>query len=387
MRNILGVILLAFPMMLWAQQPSVVYNYSNNWFNQGSTIPSETHFDLIGQIPMDVSKVSIDIKKSGKKDVLYSTEWSRSGGDNGGSFSIPIKQNLRSNKAYDFTLNFYRLTSKGDKKNIQSQLYTAIDGYIDGKVEVSKRKVQFSSGSDLMISELKDIVRQSLTYYEPVTGFEFPGFSDIIRNKIDAVNDTKLSKSKTNVGKKANKAETRKAYSQKLINELKDLLHNEVSPYVLQDAYVLSEKRIVTDVKTNKSVNYLTLQAGYGAIYMDGSVKKDESYERGFYAGVVLPFGKPAFVPKFIRNASLSAGVFLKNFTDDNGETITGPIVNRPIYLGLGYTLFDFIKFNAGGVLLQNRSTKGFEIDFSNLRVRPYVGVSAQIKLSGKLDR
>lgn len=372
--------------VLNAQQNSVVYDYGNNWFNQGGELPSETNFTINGQIPLAVSRVAVEVRKSGKENALYETQWSRPMGNATTSVSIPVKYKLRSNNLYDFDLKFYRLTENADKKNIKKQLFTALDGYVDGVVNVGKQKISFSKNTSVMMDELYQIVDQSLVYYEPITGFDFPGFSDIVRIKIDQINDTRLSLSKVNVGKQENKSGTRQAYSQKLLKELKALLHNEVSPYVMQDAYVLSEVRTISEVETAKTTNYITLQGGYGAIYIDGDLD-NANYFDGMYAGLVLPLGKPAFAPKFIQRASISAGVFLRNFQDSNGETISGPIVNRPVYIGLGYNLIKFVKFNAGAVILENKSgDETFSLNVDNMRVRPFVGLSAQIKLSGKLD-
>lgn len=378
--------LILAPFIVNAQQSTVVYDYANNWFNQGGELPAETNFTITGQIPTDVSKVAIAIRKSGKENALYETEWSRPIGNTATSVSIPVKQKLRSNNLYDFDLKFYRLTEQADKKNIKEQLFTALEGYVDGIANVNKNKITLSKSTQVIMDDLFAIVDQSMVYYEPITGFDFPGFSDIVRLKLDQVDNTQLSIAKVNVGKQGNKANTQKAFADQLLGELKKLLRNEVSPYVMQDAYVLSEIRNVTEVETEKTTNYLTLQGGYGIIYIDGELS-DANYFEGAYAGLVLPLGKPAFAPKFIQRASISAGVFLKNFEDTNGETVSGPIVGRPVYIGLGYNLIKFVKFNAGAVFLENKSTdETFTLDVNNIRVRPFVGLSAQIKLSGKLD-
>jgi len=381
------IIILSTFLVANAQNPSVVYDYETNQFNLGGDIPSETYFTINGSIPADIGKVEVAIFKAGSDKALYSTEWVSFAKEGVASFAIPIKYKLRANKMYDFAIGFSRKTEEGDKGRIQEQLHASLDSYIDGITSVNTRKVSFSKSASEIMNDLDAIVGQSLVYYQPVTNFQFPGFSDIARTKVEQITDSKLSLAKANVFKKedSNKAAMRVEYAQKMIGDLKAILRNETTPYVLQDAFVLSDQRKVKEVETENSTNYLTFQVGYGAIYMSGDFK-DPEYLDGAYGGVVLPLGKPAFAPKFIQNASISAGVFFKNFEDDNGESISGPIVNRPIYLGLGYSFLRFVKFNVGGVILENKSSTGLEVDFSEIRVRPYVGLSAQFKISGKLD-
>jgi len=374
--------------MLSAQQNSVIYDYANNWFNQGGNIPAESNFTINGQVPKQLSKVAIEIRKNGNDNILYETSWNRPMGNSATSFSLPVKYKLRSSTLYDFDLKFYRLTTAADKANIKNQLYTALDGYVDGVVEMSKSKITFSRQADVMMDDLYSIVDASLQFYEPITGFDFPGFSDIVRLKINQIDDTRLSLSKVIVGKSKDdtKSEVQRELTQKLLKELKELLRNEVSPYVMQDAYVLSEVRELTEVGTDNTINYITLQGGYGVIYSSGKLSNANYYESP-YVGVVLPLGKPAFAPEFIQKASINAGIFLNEFTATNGETVSGPIVNRPVYVGLGYNLIKFVKFNAGAVFLENKSTTdGISLNLENVRVRPFIGLSAQIKLSGKLD-
>ncbi len=381
-------VLVFFGLALNAQYPSVVYDYEYNQFNQGDLLPSETYFNISGQVPADVSKVEVVIFKANKEKPVYMTEWTRSTGNQNTSLSIPVKYKLRSNAIYDIEIGFYRLTEKSDKKRIQQQIFTSLDGYVDGIVSVNSRKISFNKNTGTIMNDLYSIVDKSLVYYDPVTQFDFPGFSDIVRYKIDQVNDTKLSAADVNILKKEDdkKTEAKRKYAQKLIGELKTLLHNETSPYVMQDAYVLAERRKVSDVETEKSSGALTLQAGYGAVYVDGDLD-DFNYFRGMYAGIVLPLGKPAFAPAILRNASISAGVFIKNFEDeDTGQETSGPIVGRPLYAALGYKFLKFVKLNVGATFLEDRSVDGLSLDVRNVKVRPFVGLSAQFKISGKLD-
>ena len=60
-------------------------------------------------------------------------------------------------------------------------------------VKVSNQKISFVKNSQTMMDELFQIVDQSLVYYEPITGFNFPGFSDIVRLKIEQIDNASFS--------------------------------------------------------------------------------------------------------------------------------------------------------------------------------------------------
>ncbi len=382
----LFIIFLLSSLAVQAQYPAVVYNFEDNNFNQGGLLPSETYFNVTGNLPTDIGKVEVLIFKAGKNNAVYSTEWIAGMGSQANSFSVPVKYKLRSNSLYDVVLNFHRLTSKQDKKRIKEQLYTALDGYVDGIVSLGSRKVEFKKNTNTIMDELYQIVKQSLVYYQPVTQFEFPGYSDIVRYKIDQINAAKMKAAKISVVKarKEKGADARRKYVDKLLGELKTLLHNESSPYVNQDAHVLGLQRTIKDAETEKITNQLTLKAGYGLVYMGELSEKD--YDRGMYAGIVLPWGKPAFAPKFVQNGSFNIGVFVNNFEGNNGNILSGPIVGRPLYAGLGYKLIQFVKLDVGAVFMEETSTAGFDLSVNNVKVRPFVGLSAQIKFSAKID-
>jgi len=61
-------------------------------------------------------------------------------------------------------------------------------------------------------------------------------------------------------------------------------------------------------------------------------------------------------------------------------------IVGRPVYLGLDYKLFEFVRFNAGAAFLEKTEmiVSGAEAGQTNTKafIRPFVGLSARIDLS-----
>src|SRR5690606_3709132 len=91
----------------------------------------------------------------------------------------------------------------------------------------------------------------------------------------------------------------------------------------------------------------LPLFIGYGGVYLGGNVDNLE-YDSQPYAGFSIPFGRGNGA--WFSRTSFVLGVFINNFKDADDNTITGPVVDRPVFAGLGFRIYDFIHFNAGVV-------------------------------------
>ena len=81
--------------------------------------------------------------------------------------------------------------------------------------------------------------------------------------------------------------------------------------------------------------------------------------------------------------------MFTDNFENDGGQKVTGPLISRPFYLGLDYKLFQFVRFNAGGAILEEpeMDAAGMETGSNRIFLQPFIGVSAKINLYLSLDR
>ena len=79
-----------------------------------------------------------------------------------------------------------------------------------------------------------------------------------------------------------------------------------------------------------------------------------------------------------MNNMSISTGFFLSgDIKNQLGEKISGPVLDRPIYVGLGYNFFRFIRLNAGGTFITTEQLGG-----QNAKsFQPFVGVSAEFNL------
>ena len=79
---------------------------------------------------------------------------------------------------------------------------------------------------------------------------------------------------------------------------------------------------------------------------------------------------------------SVSTGIFLTDVKDQNDRKYTGAYISKPIYLGLGYKVFDFVRINAGAVMLdKDNNPNNTGLRTSDVRIQPFVGISADFSL------
>lgn len=374
---------LCLGMSAFGQYKAVNFDYEKSYFNQGQPLPAEDYFMVAGAINTGIDLVEVEVHRSGrmeKNKPLYSTTWKRSFANVGQTFELPMNYKLRGNSEYDFVINTYRKASQTEKDNLKQILNSSLDAYVDGIISIERRRLAIDKPAGGMISDMNDIVRNGTQFYVNKINFDFPGFSDIIKNKIKQIRDAKLRKGLFNFSKKEaeSRRDARRMYGEKLMGELKTALHTELEQMINTEMMVLSDKKEVRDYPTEKTRNVLAINAGYGGVYFSGGIN-DLAYDSAPYVGLSFPLGKAAMSNAFWRNTSVSVGAFLDNFTDEFGNEVTGPIFGRPYYVGLGYRAFQFIRINAGATFLENSANT--TIDISNISVKPFVGVSAEINL------
>lgn len=96
--------------------------------------------------------------------------------------------------------------------------------------------------------------------------------------------------------------------------------------------------------------------------------------------GLSIPLGNPHLNSKFWSNSSISAGILLQDL--DFGErTMTGPGVEKPLYLAFGYKTAYFLRLNAGTTILTEKGNS------SNVEFSPFIGASIEINIWMGLNR
>ncbi len=125
-------------------------------------------------------------------------------------------------------------------------------------------------------------------------------------------------------------------------------------------------------------MNFLSINAGYGAVYNSGTYKS-LNYSSGAFVGLSFPLANYATNNSFVSKTSFSAGLFLKDFKGGADTTITGPLVNKPLYVALGYRFLNFVKISAGTGIVQEKYN--LSNTSSNIKFKPFIGLGIELDL------
>lgn len=366
-----------------AQYSTLVLNYEKSCFGENEPLPARKNFVITGVANANIPYVEIAIyDEKHKADDLpvYATFWKRDMNSNSPKFTIPINQHLREGKAYDILIKYYRVATEGERTALISNLFQTLDAYIDQSYELSNSKIDFEKNAKKTVADLNEIVKIGMSQYRHRTSFSFETFSDVVMMKIDQIESQSLKEVSNANAANGKDAETRVLFRDKLMTELKEMLHTEVRQYLNRELYIMIDDKYIEDYPTEEIQNSLPVNIGYGGALLNTNPDAF-NYVAAPYLGLSFPFGKEGSQSKFLQRSSLSFGVLLdQNLMDRNDVAFTGPIFNVPVYGALGYRAFRFIRVNAGVTVLENVST-------SNIQVYPFIGISAELNLSLSLAK
>lgn len=370
-----------------AQYETVVFDYTNAYFNNGQALKAESNLMFSGAISRKVERVEISAfrAKGNEKRPLYTSVWKRNYGNVQETFNMPFNYKLRGDANYDWQIDFYRELSKEEKDELRASIFTAVDNYLDQNFSLEGKRVKLLNSLDAVMSDINAIAKESFTFYRNESEVIFPGFSDIVRRGLKTMTGRKLSNSEAANLDAENDESSRRARRaelfQRKMTDLKSVVHNEINQVLNTHLLVRSDSRRVVDYPTEHTKNELAINIGYGACYFSGNLSNLD-YGRAPYAGMSFPLGNSALSNRFMSNSSISVGAFISNFKDQNDKTITGPIVGRPFYVAYGYRMFRFLRLNAGATFLQtDASNNGVgNINTNTLAVRPFIGLSAELR-------
>ncbi len=364
-----------------AQYKTVVFDYEKAAFNEGQPLPAGSYFNLQGEVIPEVELVKIFIHQASSDRLLYEGQWKRSDFSQSNTFLVPVSHKLKADSEYDVRISYYKSTADSSQHQLRTQLFGYLDAYIDQVVVVEKNKIRLNAPISKITNHLNKIVRQGIAYYGNRSAIEFPGFSDLVVSNLRSIRNKDITAGKYYQPDSAASKQGRKYnYAEEQITALKALVHSEVSSIFNTDMAGLYDTRTIRSYRTEKISNIITLNAGYAAVYFNGNVN-NLSYGSGFTAGVSFPLGSRIFPSKFFSKTSLSTGVFLRNFKNEQDQTLSGPVVGLPVYAGIGYSLLDFLRLTAGATFLQNTTTAPEGISLKSVSVRPYVGLSLDLNI------
>lgn len=372
----------------FAQYTTMSFDYEKNRFGENQPLPAEKPLIITGLTPPNIDIVEIKIftaKGKAGREALGTATWKRPFNKSSDDFSLPVNYELKASKKYDLMISFYEQITPGQRQEIYAQLTTTLDAYLLQSFNYKKEGIKLVRNTKEMMADMNEIVTAGLSMYRSRTLQNFNGFSDIVRQKLEQLEKTNFSKAK-HIYTTGQQSEQKNAYRDQLISELKKLIHAEVRFVLNHELAILVDSRYIDDYPTEDRSSYFALNIGYGGVYLNDKIDDFNSFGDSPYIGVGLPFSTSTIAPRFFQNASLTLGVFTRNFENDQGEKITGPIFDRPIYAGLDYKLFQFVRINLGAALLEKISNNGAESS-SNLLIRPFIGVSGKINISVDLDK
>lgn len=372
-----------------AQYATAVFEYEKSSFNNSQNLPAEENLMISGAAQPETVLVEITIldDKSNRKDApkpLFIANWVRPPYSSIGTFTVPVNYKLRGSSKYDVQVDYYRRITDMERENLRQDLYNNLFAYTEQSFTVERKRARVIGGTAQLVRNLDEIARKGISLYRNRSQLQFNGFSDLIVSKIDQINKANLKKGKF-IFSKRKKKDSRADYREKLMTELKQLLAAELGQVLNVDLLVLQDRKFMDDYPTEKTRTEIPLNVGYGGVHLAGDNTENSSFGSSPYVGLSLPLGKKGFAGEFWSRSSISAGFFLNNFEDDLGNEISGPIVNRPTYIGLGYRVFRFIRFNAGATFLED-SSRGTSLA-DQVYIRPFVGFSAEFRFWIDLEK
>ncbi|MCS5490900.1 hypothetical protein [Algoriphagus limi] len=363
----------------WSQEAITTVNLDliQNKLNGGMPLPAEEKFYIRGAIPSTIELVKVEIyqsKKSVKSEDVYF--WKAPFGYKELAFQALVDDPLRSNEDYHVEIGFYQKAGKEEVEEVRRLIQSNLDTYLSTITTVRKGGIHFEDSDEQILSNLEQIVNAGAYYFELPNGAEFPGFSDLTRKKLEQRKKLKMGKAKFNVSGLSEADNARGAYARQYLDELEAIIFSEVDQYLSTNLLARVDEKIFQNYPTEKKPNSIPINLGYGAISLTKNLPQQE-FVYSPYVGFSFPLGNRTFA-RFMSNMSISTGIFLSgNMENSIGERISGPAFSRPVFVGLGYNFFRFIRLNAGGTFLTTE-----QIDGNNVNAfQPYVGLSAEFRI------
>lgn len=372
---------------VFAQYTTINYDLEKNYFNEGQALPAEKPLMFTGLVPQGVDIIEISIlpaKAKSDKDRLYLASWKDFDNKVNASYSLAVNYPLRASEKYDFRIDFYRQITTAERERLSQQIIEQAKAYLSASISLKDNKVDLAKKENRMVVDLERIIHDALTNYRSQQADNFAGLSTSVHQQLgmlEKVQFSTLSKDST----AQQQVNSRQSLITQKIDEIQATITNDIWELMAKTSSILSISRYIDDYETEQKKGFFSLSFGYGGVYLAGPWN-DFSYGAAPYAGVAFPLSNSTIAPQFLRNSSVVFGVFVDDFKDDQGNVVTGMIVGRPVYLGLDYKLFEFVRFNAGAAFLEKTEViaSGAEAGQTNTKafIRPFVGLSARIDLS-----
>lgn len=367
--NYLTLCLLFLSCATYAQKPTINLDLRTKQFDNGSLLPAEKNFNIAVKVASNVEMVELEIAKKLDKESFYTSTWQKLESEIGGYALLPVNYKLNSAGTYSFRLKNYRRLSKEDKLKIADQISTSSKNYLKSAIVKGKNGYEFKDRYEKIFDELNEISAAGLKAVRPSYGIAKDNYSSILEIMIKNVDGVKY-KSLLQNSENAN-------YAAALTN-IANQIDNEIVQMVNSYTYILTNVVEIENFESEKTMNFLSVNAGYGAVYNSGTYKS-LNYSSGPFVGVSFPLANYATNNSFISKTSFSTGLFLNDFKGGADTVITGPLVNKPIFVAVGYRFLNFVKVSVGSSIVQEKYT--LTNTSSNIKFKPFIGLGIELDL------
>lgn len=362
---------------LYAQIETINLDIISGKLNGGNPVPAEKEFYIQGSIPEKIEMVKLIVypsKKSGKSASTYF--WKTPFGYKELSYQVLVSDPLRSSSDYHLEFGFYQKAGKEQVDEVTRLITLNMESYLSTITTIKRGGIKFSENDEVILTNLEKIFERGAFYFELPNGQKFPGFSDIVRAKLDQRGKLKMGKARFNIIKVDKNDNERAVYAAQYLSELNAIIAAEIEQFLSPNMLVRVDEKIFANYASEKTPNSIPLNIGYGAISLsDGLPNQEFAYSP--YVGFSIPLGNRTFA-RFMNNLSLSTGVFVAgNMENALNEQISGPLADRPVYVGLGYNFFRIIRLNAGGTFMTTEQLGGMNVN----SFQPFVGLSAEFNI------
>ncbi|MGB3181023.1 MAG: hypothetical protein WBB45_06515 [Cyclobacteriaceae bacterium] len=375
---------LSFP--AFSQYEQVIFDYERSQFNNGEPLPAETPFMMSGQVSRDVDMVEVVIARKGllknEEQSIFTGRWIRDYNNTSEKWIVPVNRKLKQNEEYDLMVRYFRQATPDQQTEIGYALKEQLLNYLDQEIRLEDDEIELRSAPSRVFQNMNAILEQATGDIRNRLDASAPKLSDIVKEGIDKLDDLDLDDADELLASDTleNEGARRYRYAQQQINTVKRQIISETDQFLYTPLSILSSRKIVDNYSTEKKRSHLNVLIGYGAVY-DGD-GPGEDFGSGLYGGLSIPFGHEAHDSKIWSNTALSVGVFFQDidFGDDT-YTYSGPIVDRPSFVAIGYKVFSFLRVQGGVSFLQRESDDSGLLDVSDVEIRPFIGLSAELKL------
>ena len=374
-----------------SQYATITFDYEKARFGENQPLPSETPIIFSGPAGPDINMVEVRVlppKGKENREALAFADWKRPKDKSGvTNFNVLMNYKLRAAKKYDLEVAYFRLISEKERQALNDKLGLAIATYIESQMGNGAKRITFDKSAKRMLNEMNELAASILSNYRPQSDAPMSAFSELTKMKIEQIESANLKK--LGEGSTSTPATANAAERSRLIEELQVLTASEVEDMTSVGLLIFADSRYVEDYPTEDKAGYFAINAGYGGVYLGGNLENLE-YGTSPYLGLALPLSTSTIAPRFLRNASITVGIFTQNLDREDGVEISGPLVGRPLYLGLDYKLFQFVRFNAGTAFLEEPDVAapgGTPGSGSRIFLQPFIGLSAKVNLNLSLDK